>query len=110
MLPGKYYLQEVETQEGYVLYTDLIEIGLDYNEEFEVVVNNKKKEVAEIVKDFENIEVTAGRKETIIENNASETNIEKNLEVKSISNESDTVNVKNNTNIKNIKKLPKTGY
>ena len=117
MIPGKYFLQEVETQEGYVLYTDLIEIGLDYNEEFEVVVNNKKKEVTEIVKDFENIEVTAGRKETIIEDNTSETVIEKNDEIvnTTINNNKEikienNLDVKENTNNKIVKKLPKTGY
>ena len=126
MIPGKYYLEETETQEGYVLYTDLIEIGLDYNEEFEIVVNNKKREVTAIEKNFENIEVIASGSDTIIENNLSTsvlekdnttvdktvnvnstTNVDNNTEVVSTLNTKDEVNIISNTK---ITKLPKTGY
>ena len=106
MFPGKYYLEEVETLEGYVLYTDLIEIGLDYNEEFEVVVNNRIKEVTEVVKDYESVEVIPSKEETIITENTKEEVIVKNetLEYNNFNNE-EKVTVKND-----IKRLPKTGY
>lgn len=106
MFPGKYYLEEVETLEGYVLYTDLIEIGLDYNEEFEVVVNNRIKEVTEVVKDYESVEVIPSKEETIITENTKEEVIVKNetLEYNNFNNE-EKVTVKNE-----IKRLPKTGY
>ena len=106
MFPGKYYLEEVETLEGYVLYTDLIEIGLDYNEEFEVVVNNRIKEVTEVVKDYESVEVIPSKEETIITENTKEEVIVKNeaLEYNNFNNE-EKVTVKNE-----VKRLPKTGY
>lgn len=80
MLPGKYYISEVETLEGYNLYTDLIETELEFNEEFEVIVNNSIKETNEINKKYENVEVNSKSTETVY-------NVEK-----------------------NIKKLPVTGF
>lgn len=106
MFPGKYYLEEVETLEDYVLYTDLIEIGLDYNEEFEVIVNNKKKEKTEVVKDYESVEVVTNKTETVVEENISTTVIQKNEEVTTNITNIEEVEVEN----KEIKKLPKTGY
>lgn len=98
MLPGKYYISEIETLDGYNLYTDLIEINLDFNEEFEVVVNNTIKDKTEINKQFENVEVTSKSTETVynVENRSSEINKE---------------NIENKTTLKNnIKKLPITGF
>lgn len=98
MLPGKYYISEIETLDGYNLYTDLIEINLDFNEEFEVVVNNTIKDKTEINKQFENVEVTSKSTETVynVENKSSEINKE---------------NIENKTTLKNnIKKLPITGF
>lgn len=106
MFPGKYYLEEVETLDGYVLYTDLIEIGLDYNEEFEVVVNNRIKEVTEVVKDYEQVEVIPSKEETIITENTKEEIIVKNETL-----EYNNFNVEEKVTIENeIKRLPKTGY
>ena len=106
MFPGKYYLEEVETLDGYVLYTDLIEIGLDYNEEFEVVVNNRIKEVTEVVKDYESVEVIPSKEETIITENTKEEVIVKNeiLEYNNF-NAEEKVTTKDE-----VKRLPKTGY
>lgn len=98
MLPGKYYISEIETLDRYNLYTDLIEINLDFNEEFEVVVNNTIKDKTEINKQFENVEVTSKSTETVynVENKSSEINKE---------------NIENKTTLKNnIKKLPITGF
>lgn len=88
MLPGLYYISEVETLEGYNLYTDLIEINLDLNEEFEVTVNNTVREVKEENKTFENIEVIPHYTETVYNVDKTTTVISQN----------------------NIKKLPVTGY
>ena len=57
MLPGKYYLKETETLENYNLYTDLAEIDLDLNEEYEFTLDNVVKEVKEYEKTFEVVEV-----------------------------------------------------
>ena len=107
MFPGKYFIEEVETLEGYVLYTDLIEVNLDFNEGFEVIVNNKIKEVTEVVKDFESIEVTGNKTETIIREEVEENIIQKNEEIiESIETIEKNIDIKNN---KVIKKLPVTG-
>ena len=88
MLPGIYYLKETETLENYNLYTDLIEIELDLNEEFKVTVDNTIKEVKEVNKKFESVEVIPQYTETVY-------NTEHVIEVQNI-----TYN----------KKLPVTGY
>lgn len=88
MIPGKYYLQETETLEEYNLYTDLIEINLDLNEEFVVTVNNTIRTVSEINKEFELVEVVPTYTETV-------ENVNKNI-----------TTIKDNT----VKKLPVTGY
>ena len=77
MIPGKYYLQETETLENYNLYTDLIEINLDLNEEFQVKVNNTIREVTKIDKDFENVEVIPEFTETVYNVNTKSTIIKK---------------------------------
>ena len=100
MMPGKYYLEEKETIEGYALYSDLIEIGLDYNEEFDVIVNNKKKEVAEYVKDYEVVEVTPSRSETTIIENSAQTDIKKNEEIIDVKEE-----IKNKEDVTNITQI-----
>lgn len=87
ILPGKYFLQETETLSGYNLYTDLIEINLELNEEVNVTVNNSLKSITNIDKQTENIEITSKAEETVY-------------------NEENTLNVKNVNN----KKLPVTGY
>ena len=88
MLPGFYYLQEIQTLEQYNLYTDLIEINLDLNEEFQITVNNTVKTIEEIDKDFELVEVVPTYTETVY-------NV-------------DTVKTVLNQNT--VKKLPVTGY
>lgn len=110
MLPGKYYISETETLDGYNLYTDLIEINLDFNEEFEVVVNNSLKNKIEIDKKFENVEVSSKSTENVynVENNNTKINKD-NIENEITLTNKDTT--QNNTTIKNnIKKLPVTGF
>ncbi len=42
LIPGLYYLQEIETIEGYELSSELIEVNIDLDEEKEIIVENKK--------------------------------------------------------------------
>jgi hypothetical protein len=48
LLPGKYYIKETKTLEGYLLYDKLIEVELGLNETAKIIVNN-----GEEVVDFE---------------------------------------------------------
>ena len=50
LIPGTYYLKETKTIDGYELYTELIEIKVELNEEVVVTVNNKKEEKPTIEK------------------------------------------------------------
>ena len=51
LLPGKYYIQEMETLENYEVYDKYIEIELKLNEETKVTVNNlQNEEIPEIEK------------------------------------------------------------
>jgi hypothetical protein len=59
MMPGKYYIKEIETVEGYNLYNDLIEVNLKLNEELNIIVNNTLKTVTEIEKQTETVQVTS---------------------------------------------------
>ncbi len=88
LIPGKYYLQEIETLQEYNLYKDLIEIDIKFNEEVEVIVNNTLKSVSEISNNVDIIEVTQNSTETLY-------NVDK-----------ETTYLKNNE----VKKLPVTGY
>lgn len=42
LLPGKYYLKEIETLEGFEINFETIEIELEFGEEKEITVNNKE--------------------------------------------------------------------
>lgn len=88
LLPGKYYIQEIESLDGYNLYTDLIEVNVTLNEEVEVVVNNTVKTTNEVTKETETIEVVENKTENVYKNENTQTQV---------------VNNK-------IKKLPVTGY
>lgn len=88
LIPGKYYILEVETLEGYNLYKDLIEVDIKLNEEVQVIVNNTVKSTSQITDINEMVEVIPQYTETLY-------------------------NVDNNTKILNsntTKKLPVTGY
>lgn len=88
LLPGKYFVQEVETLDGYNLYTDLIEVNVSFNEEADVVVNNTVKTVSEVSKETQSIEVVENKEEKVYKNQVNQTQV---------------VNNK-------VKKLPVTGY
>lgn len=42
ILPGKYYIQEVETIDGYILNSEVIEVNIEFNENKNVNVLNEK--------------------------------------------------------------------
>ena len=86
---GTYYLREIKTLEGYVLYDEDIKIEVHLNEQINVVVNNTKETKIEISKDVTNIEVEKTQEN--IKEKINETNVIQNIEEK------------------NIQKLPKTG-
>ncbi len=56
--PGKYYLKEITTLEGYVLHDEEIEINIALNEHVNVIVNNSKEKNIEVSKDITYIEVS----------------------------------------------------
>ena len=99
LLPGKYYIREVETLEGYEMYEKVIEIDLRLNEETTVKVNNlHKDEIPENEKPKTELEVDQ------IKNNE-EVKQEKTEEVKPPEKTSHT-EIKTE---KEVMKLPKTG-
>ena len=104
VLPGKYFIKETKTLEGYTLYDKLIEIDLKLNETSKVIVNNSEQLVKiETEKSETSKEVLSDKKEEIIKIETSE----KEKEVKSESKE-EVVKVKEETSV-TVVKLPKTG-
>lgn len=104
ILPGKYFIGETETLAGFNLYTDLIEVDIDLNEECAVTINNSLKEVKELDKEFEKVEVVPSYTETV-------QNVEKVAEVKKINNVTE-VTTETLTEVPEATpaKLPVTGY
>jgi len=118
IIPGTYYLKEVKTLPGYVLYDDYIKIDISLNEQVKVIVNNSREKNIEVSKEQTNIEVTGGKNNTEIskdQTNIEVTDSQKNTEVSDLKTNvnieisENTINKTiSETNI-NIKKLPKTG-
>lgn len=70
LLPGKYYIQEMETLEGYEVYEKLIEIDAKLNEEVKVTVNNlHKNDIPTVEKTNTELEVEQVKSETKVEQN-----------------------------------------
>ena len=46
-IPGKYYIKEIETIEGYEIHKELIEVNIEYNEDNVIKIKNIKKEIPE---------------------------------------------------------------
>ena len=80
IIPGKYYLQETATLDGYVKYDEDIEFSIELNEEITITVNNSKENKIEVEKTKKEISVSK--------------DVESTTEVQKV---------------KNIKKLPVTG-
>lgn len=89
LIPGKYYIQETSTKDGYLLDNKLIEFNVDLNEEFTITINNLFEKIPEQeTKKDETSEKVENKKEKL----------GKNIE---ITQKEDTKNV--------VKKLPVTG-
>ena len=43
ILPGKYFIEEVGSPDGYTLYDELVEIDVELNQKYVVNVNDYKK-------------------------------------------------------------------
>ena len=64
--PGKYYIQEIKSPNGYTLYDELIKIDVELNQKYVVNVNDyKKPENEEKQVEDEDIAV-AGEKEVYL--------------------------------------------
>lgn len=50
LVPGRYYLKEVNTIDGYKIYDEMVVIDIDLNEQVNVTVNNRKEEKPAIEK------------------------------------------------------------
>lgn len=47
LIPGKYYIQEVNAKDGYELNKEIFEFNIEFNEEFTITVDNSFKEEKE---------------------------------------------------------------
>lgn len=67
VIPGTYYIEEIEAPNGYTKYDEIIEIEVGYNETYTVDVNNykKPKEEKKEVENNKEISVT-GKKEVAL--------------------------------------------
>ena len=43
ILPGKYFIEEVSTKQGYIKLNNKVEFDIDLNEEVEVTITNEKE-------------------------------------------------------------------
>ncbi len=66
LLPGKYYVKELETLEGYQVYDKLIKVDLQLNEEVKITVNNLHSEDIEKI-EHTNTEIEVGQSKTEID-------------------------------------------
>lgn len=96
ILPGKYYVQEVETLEGYEVYDKLIEVNLKLNEEIKITVNNLHNEdIPKVEKVNTELEIEQSKEEIKVEHN----------NIKIEENKTKVAVKENNITVK----LPKTG-
>jgi len=63
-MPGKYFIEEVKSPDGYTKYEEIIGIELGFNETYTVNVNNYKKPVEE-EKEVEDKEISVTGKQEI---------------------------------------------
>ena len=102
LLPGKYYLEELKTQEGYVRYDKQIPFEITLDQTFTITVNNTKAEKTEYNNSTGQMNVTQSESQIIISDHQEEIN--KNEHTTStdihVSNKNETSNEQNNhTNI-----------
>lgn len=63
IMPGKYYIEEVKSPDGYTIYDELIEIDVELNQKYTIDVNNYKEPEDEEKKVEDNSKETFGKKE-----------------------------------------------
>ena len=110
LLPGKYFVKEVKTVEGYVIYDKLIEMDLDLNETTKIIVNNSEKQV-EYKEEKKQTELEVDDKQTELEVIEKEEEKETKLEVetpKKVEEKEEKIEQKTSTK-EVLVKLPKTG-
>ena len=56
LIPGKYFIQEIATKDGYVLDDDLLEFDIKYNQQLTIKINNSLKQEPKI--EIENKEIS----------------------------------------------------
>lgn len=98
--PGTYYIKEVRTLDGYVLYDENIKIDISLNEKINVIVNNSKEKNIEISKEITNVEV--GKTEQNFEKDLNQTNINKEKNEVNISETLGQTNINKEKNEVNI--------
>ena len=96
IVPGKYYLRETISIDGYSKYDELIEFNIEFNNQYTITVNNSKEKTPVVEIEKEDIELEVKSKEVIKEEaeEVEKEEIKQNKEEK----------IK-----KPVKKLPKTG-
>lgn len=62
LIPGKYYLKEVNTKDGYIPYEQLIDVTFKLNQIVTITVNNTKEDKPEITIDEKEIEIEQEKK------------------------------------------------
>lgn len=90
LLPGKYYIKETKTLEGYVMYDKLIEVDLDLNEKITVNVINHEEV---------NTQIEIKETELIVENKLQENTVETETEKNTLKVESEKNTTKDTTKI-----------
>ena len=63
IMPGKYYIEEIKSPDGYTIYDELIEIDVELNQKYVVNVNDYKKPENEEKKTEDNDKTVNGQKE-----------------------------------------------
>ena len=63
IMPGKYYIEEIKSPDGYTIYDELIEIDVELNQKYTIDVNNYKEPENEEKKVEDESKTTYGKKE-----------------------------------------------
>ena len=102
LLPGKYYIEQISTEDGYNIYKKQVELNMDYNKVVNLTISNSPINIKNYYNKEENIEIN----EEIIEKNYNNEITDKNINNKTdITNENNTYNSyteNNSTTEKNL--------
>lgn len=95
LVPGQYYVKEIETQEGYQVYDKLIKVDLQLNEQVKITVNNLHQEDIERI-EHTSTEIEVGQDKTEIKIEQSSTEIKEEQNKIEINQNNTDINVKQN--------------